>query len=118
MEDCSGAVFDGQGQLRRSPPAFRSPEFIGLCLRTIIDHYIPLSDWHPGDWSSPTIRSRPTSLSSHHQRHHRVLTGVLARPAGGDHRTVSPPTSVHLDGVTRLNVEIEQEGCSSACQDR
>ena len=45
MEDCSGAVFDGQGRLLSESASIPIHlNCIGLCLRTIIDHYIPLSD--------------------------------------------------------------------------
>ncbi len=50
MEDCSAALFDGAGRLLAESaniPVHLS--CVGVCLRTILDHYIPAQDWRPGD---------------------------------------------------------------------
>ena len=48
MEDCSGALFDRRGRLLAESASIPIHlNCIGLCLRTIIDHYIPIEDWRP-----------------------------------------------------------------------
>ena len=50
MEDCSAALFDGDGRLLAESaniPVHLS--CVGICLRTVLDHYISAQDWRPGD---------------------------------------------------------------------
>lgn len=115
MEDCSAAVFDGQGRLlaeSASVPIHLNA--IGLCLRTIIDHYIPLAQWRPGDvilTNDPY--AGPGSLSSHHTNDVIAYTPIFWR---GGLVAISALTVHHLDigatwmGTKGWNVEIEQEG--------
>lgn len=115
MEDCSAAVFDGRGRLlaeSASVPIHLNA--IGLCLRTIVDHYIPLGQWKPGDvvlTNDPY--AGPGSLSSHHTNDVIAYTPVFWR---GELVAISALTVHHLDvgatwmGTKGWNVEIEQEG--------
>lgn len=50
MEDCSSSLLDPDGQLiaeEAGPPIQLNT--VGVCLKTILDHYIPAKDWNPGD---------------------------------------------------------------------
>jgi N-methylhydantoinase B len=115
MEDCSGAVFDGQGRLLSESASIPIHlNCIGLCLRTIMDHYIPLYDWHPGDvviTNDPY--AGPTSLSSHHTNDIIAFSPVFWRDrlvaitALNTHHTDVGATWMASRG---WNVEIEQEG--------
>ncbi len=50
MEDCSAAVFDGLGRLLSESATIPIHlNCTGICLRTILDGYIPAADWKPGD---------------------------------------------------------------------
>ncbi len=50
MEDCSAAVFDGQGRLLSESATIPIHlNCTGVCLRTILEDYIPAEEWHPGD---------------------------------------------------------------------
>jgi len=115
MEDCSAAVFDGRGRLlaeSASVPIHLNA--IGLCLQTILEHYLPLSDWKEGD---VVLTNDPYagggSLSSHH------TNDVIAyAPIFWDKELVaiSALTVHHVDmgsmwmGCRGWGVEIEQEG--------
>ncbi|MGV8834427.1 MAG: hydantoinase B/oxoprolinase family protein [Devosia sp.] len=68
MEDCSAALFDGQGRLLAESASIPIHlNCIGITLRTVLDHYFPLDTWRPGD---VVITNDPYagggSLSSHH----------------------------------------------------
>lgn len=68
MEDCSAALFDGQGRLLAESASIPIHlNCIGITLRTVLDHYYPLDTWRPGD---VVITNDPyaggESLSSHH----------------------------------------------------
>lgn len=68
MEDCSAALFDGQGRLLAESASIPIHlNCIGITLRTVLDHYFPLETWRPGD---VVITNDPyaggESLSSHH----------------------------------------------------
>lgn len=68
MEDCSAALFDGQGRLLAESASIPIHlNCIGITLRTVLDHYFPLETWKPGD---VVITNDPyaggESLSSHH----------------------------------------------------
>ncbi len=50
MEDCSASILDARGQLlaeEAGPPIQLNT--VGICLKTILEHYIPGADWVPGD---------------------------------------------------------------------
>lgn len=50
MEDCSASILDERGQLlaeEAGPPIQLNT--VGICLKTILEHYIGLADWAPGD---------------------------------------------------------------------
>ncbi|NOW44980.1 N-methylhydantoinase B [Novosphingobium sp. SG751A] len=50
MEDCSASVLDAHGHLlaeEAGPPIQLNT--VGICLKTIIEHYFPVSAWNPGD---------------------------------------------------------------------
>ncbi len=50
MEDCSASILDQRGQLlaeEAGPPIQLNT--VGICLKTILEHYIALADWAPGD---------------------------------------------------------------------
>jgi N-methylhydantoinase B len=50
MEDCSAAVFDGQGRLLSESATIPIHlNCTGVCLRTILTDYIPPEEWKPGD---------------------------------------------------------------------
>lgn len=50
MEDCSAALFDAQGRLLSESATIPIHlNCTGVCLRTILDHYIPAEKWCPGD---------------------------------------------------------------------
>jgi N-methylhydantoinase B len=50
MEDCSAAVFDGQGRLLSESATIPIHlNCTGVCLRTILEDYIPPEEWRPGD---------------------------------------------------------------------
>jgi N-methylhydantoinase B len=50
MEDCSASLLDARGQLvaeEAGPPIQLNT--VGVCLKTILEHFIPAADWNPGD---------------------------------------------------------------------
>ncbi|MDF2466727.1 MAG: hyuB [Ramlibacter sp.] len=50
MEDCSASILDERGQLlaeEAGPPIQLNT--VGICLKTILEHYIGPADWSPGD---------------------------------------------------------------------
>jgi N-methylhydantoinase B len=50
MEDCSASILDARGQLlaeEAGPPIQLNT--VGVCLKTILEHYFPPSSWKPGD---------------------------------------------------------------------
>jgi N-methylhydantoinase B len=50
MEDCSASLLDARGQLiaeEAGPPIQLNT--VGVCLKTILEHCIPASEWKPGD---------------------------------------------------------------------
>lgn len=50
MEDCSASILDERGQLlaeEAGPPIQLNT--VGICLKTILEHYIAIADWAPGD---------------------------------------------------------------------
>jgi len=50
MEDCSASILDAQGQLlaeEAGPPIQLNT--VGICLKTILQHYMAHADWAPGD---------------------------------------------------------------------
>lgn len=115
MEDCSAAVFDGQGRLlseSASVPIHLNA--IGLCLRTIMEHYLPLSEWKPGD---VVLTNDPYagggSLSSHHTNDVIAYAPIFW---GDELVAIAALTVHHIDmgsmwmGCRGWGVEIEQEG--------
>lgn len=115
MQDCSAAVFDGRGRLlseSASVPIHLNA--IGSCLRTIIDHYIPLSDWEDGD---VVVTNDPYagggSLSSHHTNDVIAYAPVFWE---GELVAITALTVHHVDlgsmwmACRGWGVEIEQEG--------
>lgn len=115
MEDCSAALFDERGRLlaeSASVPIHLNA--IGICLRTILDHYIPLDQWHDGDvilTNDPY--AGPGSLSSHHTNDVIAYTPIYWN---GKMVAISALTVHHTDlgsmwmGCRGWGVEIEQEG--------
>ena len=50
MEDCSASILDARGQLlaeEAGPPIQLNT--VGVCLKTILEHYFPPESWRPGD---------------------------------------------------------------------
>ena len=50
MEDCSASILDARGQLlaeEAGPPIQLNT--VGICLKTILAHYIGQGEWNPGD---------------------------------------------------------------------
>ena len=50
MEDCSASILDARGQLlaeEAGPPIQLNT--VGVCLKTILEHYFPPTAWKPGD---------------------------------------------------------------------
>jgi N-methylhydantoinase B len=50
MEDCSASILDAEGQLlaeEAGPPIQLNT--VGICLKTILEHYFPAEQWRPGD---------------------------------------------------------------------
>ena len=50
MEDCSASILDASGQLlaeEAGPPIQLNT--VGVCLKTILEHYYPAEAWQPGD---------------------------------------------------------------------
>jgi len=50
MEDCSASILDVNGDLlaeEAGPPIQLNT--VGVCLKTILEHYFPVSEWQPGD---------------------------------------------------------------------
>lgn len=50
MEDCSASILDAEGQLlaeEAGPPIQLNT--VGICLKTILEHYFPPDAWKPGD---------------------------------------------------------------------
>ncbi len=115
MEDCSAALFDGRGRLLAESASIPIHlNCIGVCLRTIIDHYIPLADWNEGDvilTNDPY--AGPGSLSSHHTNDLIAYHPIFF---GGRLVAISAINVHHLDvgamwmATRGWNVEIEQEG--------
>jgi N-methylhydantoinase B len=75
-EDCSAAVFDGQGRLLSESATIPIHlNCTGVCLRTILDHYVPADEWRPGDiifTNDPY--AGPGSLSTAHVNDYVVFT--------------------------------------------
>ena len=115
MEDCSAAIFDARGRLLAESASIPIHlNCIGLCLRTIVDHYIPLAEWKPGDviiTNDPY--AGPTSLSSHHTNDIIAFSPVYWQD---ELVAIAALNTHHMDvGATWMasrgwNVEIEQEG--------
>lgn len=115
MEDCSAALFDGQGRLLAESASIPIHlNCIGVCLRTIIDNYIPLNDWNEGDvilTNDPY--AGPGSLSSHHTNDLIAYHPIFF---DGNLVAISAINVHHLDvgamwmATRGWNVEIEQEG--------
>ncbi|WP_246787165.1 hydantoinase B/oxoprolinase family protein [Rhizobium leguminosarum] len=115
MEDCSAALFDERGRLlaeSASVPIHLNA--IGSCLRTIIDHYLPLDQWNEGDvvlTNDPY--AGPESLSSHHTNDVIAYTPIFWN---GKMVAISALTVHHIDvgsmwmACRGWGVEIEQEG--------
>lgn len=114
-EDCSAALFDERGRLlAESANIPIHLGAIGTCLRTVIDHYLPLDQWHEGDvvvTNDPY--AGPGSLSSHHTNDFIVFTPLFW---SGKMVAISALTVHHVDvggmqmGTRGWSVEIEQEG--------
>lgn len=50
MEDCSASLLDPAGQLlaeEAGPPIQLNT--VGICLKTILEHFLPVAQWSPGD---------------------------------------------------------------------
>lgn len=50
MEDCSASILDADGQLlaeEAGPPIQLNT--VGICLKTILEQYVPKEAWRPGD---------------------------------------------------------------------
>src|SRR3546814_3460100 len=50
MEDCSASILDSEVQLladEAGPPIQLNT--VGICLKTVLEHYFPPEQWHPGD---------------------------------------------------------------------
>ncbi len=50
MEDCSASILDIEGRLlaeEAGPPIQLNT--VGICLKTILDHFLPAGQWQPGD---------------------------------------------------------------------
>lgn len=50
MEDCSASILDLEGRLlaeEAGPPIQLNT--VGICLKTILQHFLPASEWRPGD---------------------------------------------------------------------
>jgi N-methylhydantoinase B len=50
MEDCSASILDASGQLlaeEAGPPIQLNT--VGICLKTVLEHYLPPHAWSPGD---------------------------------------------------------------------
>ncbi|MEB2399797.1 MAG: hydantoinase B/oxoprolinase family protein [Alcaligenaceae bacterium] len=50
MEDCSASILDAEGHLlaeEAGPPIQLNT--VGICLKTVLQHFLPASEWHPGD---------------------------------------------------------------------
>jgi len=115
MEDCSAAIFDGDGRLLSESASIPIHlNCIGLCLRTILDHYIPLDEWEEGD---VVLTNDPYagggSLSSHHTNDVIAYTPVF----WNGRRVAFAALNVHhMDvgatwmGTRGWNLDIEQEG--------
>jgi len=115
MEDCSAAIFDAHGRLlaeSASVPIHLNA--IDVCLDTILQHYIPVCQWMPGD---VVITNDPyaggSSLSSHHTNDIITYHPVFHQ----DELVAIAAIMVHhMDigaaemGTRGWNVEIEQEG--------
>ncbi len=115
MQDCSAAVFDGTGRLlaeSASVPIHLGA--IGLTLRTVIDHYLPLSEWKDGD---VVLINDPFagegSLSTHHTNDVIVYAPIFWE---GELVAITALTVHHVDlgsmwmACRGWGVEIEQEG--------
>src|SRR3546814_18247293 len=49
MEDCSASILDAEGQLlaeEAGPPIQLNT--VGICLKTVLEHYFPPEQWQPG----------------------------------------------------------------------
>jgi N-methylhydantoinase B len=114
-EDCSTAVFDEQGRLLAESASIPIHlNATGSCLRTIIDHYIPLDQWNEGDvvlTNDPY--AGPESLSCTHTNDAIAYTPIFWN---GKMVAICALTVHHVDwgsaymGARGWNVEIEQEG--------
>ena len=50
MEDCSAALFDADGRLLAESATIPIHlSCVGVCLKTVLDHYFPPEAWNPGD---------------------------------------------------------------------
>jgi N-methylhydantoinase B len=115
MKDCSAAVFDGHGRLlseSASVPIHLNA--IGACLRTIIDHCIPLSEWNEGDvilTNDPYLGGG--SFSTHHTNDVIAYAPIFFE---GELVAITALTVHHVDlgsmwmACRGWGVEIEQEG--------
>lgn len=114
-EDCSAALFDEQGRLIAETATIPIHlNAIGTCLRTIIDHYIPLDQWNEGDVIVTNDPYAGTgSLSSHHTNDTLVYAPIFWN---GKMVAISALAVHHLDvggmemGTRGWSVEIQQEG--------
>lgn len=115
MEDCSAAVFDARGRLLAESATIPIHlNCTGICLRTILDSYLPFSEWKPGDIiGTNDPYSGSGSLSTAHTNDY-----VLFTPAFFDGELVGFTGLMvhHLEigamhmGTRGWNTEIWQEG--------
>jgi N-methylhydantoinase B len=115
MEDCSAALFDASGQLlAESANIPIHLNCVGVCLRSVLDHYFPPQTWRPGDvivTNDPFLAG--TSLGSAHTNDYIAFTPVF-----WDERLVGIAGLMvhHMDvgamhmGTRGWGVEIWQEG--------
>ena len=115
MEDCSAALFDERGRLLAESASIPIHlNAVGLCLRTIIDYYLPLDQWNEGDAvMTNDPYAGPGSLSSHHTNDVMVYAPIFWQ---GKLVAISALTVHHVDvggmqmGTRGWSVEIQQEG--------
>jgi len=115
MEDCSAALFDPAGQLlAESANIPIHLNCVGVCLKSVLDHHFPASEWRPGDvivTNDPYLAG--TSLGSAHTNDYIAYTPVFwqGRLAG-----IAGLMVHHLDigamhmGTRGWGTEIWQEG--------
>lgn len=115
MEDCSAAVFDGSGRLLSESATIPIHlNTTGVCLRTILDHYIPAAQWRPGDivvTNDPY--AGPGSMSTAHTNDYVVFMPVFYQDAlvGFTGLMVHHLEIGAMNMATRgWNIEIWQEG--------